>query len=63
MKKVNNFQIAKSTVHCNSNSMIFLFNENLKQLFFCPDVSKEGAIKLFPCIESLVDIELQPNTK
>ena len=30
------------STHCINNSIIVLFTKNLKQLFFCLDVSKEG---------------------
>ena len=42
----------------NNNSVIDLFIKDLKQLFFCLDVSKDDIIKIFVVFESLIVLSI-----
>ena len=45
-------------IQSNNNSVIDLFIKDLKQLFFCLDVSKNDIIKIFVFFESLIVLSI-----
>ena len=45
-------------IQSNNNSAIDLFIKDLKQLFFCLDVSKNDIIKIFVFFESLIVLSI-----
>ena len=50
-------------IQSNNNSVIDLFIKDLKQLFFCLDVSKDDIIKNFVFCESLIVLFLSVKQK
>ena len=50
------------SIHCNNNSIIILFTNNFKQLFFALMLLKKTE-KFYVVFEYLINIELPPNIK